>query len=232
MRILHLSDIHLRWFSRAEKNLINVCRGLTPDLTVITGDLYHNTSNTQEFIDLVGQCSGNSKTIVIWGNLERWERRDLKTLRQDFEKVGWYVLENETIAMNIDGVPPFYISGTDDPHFRFANLDLILETLPIEGLKILLSHSPDILEGLPKGIFDLILTGHTHGGQVRFPGLPPLLAPTRFHKRPISGWFQFGETKVFISRGIGTALLPLRLFCPPEAALIKIVPPSFKKKAL
>jgi predicted MPP superfamily phosphohydrolase len=90
------------------------------------------------------------------------------------------------------------------------------------GLRILLSHSPDQLEWARRHDFDLVLAGHTHGGQIRFPLIGPIIAPSRFGGRYACGVFCEPPTLMHVSRGV-SSMFPVRLRCPPELAKLTLV---------
>jgi predicted MPP superfamily phosphohydrolase len=111
----------------------------------------------------------------------------------------------------------------DDPHRRRHNLAAALRDVPAGACTILLAHSPDILPELPPGRVALALLGHTHGGQVRLPGLPAIVTRTRMRLREPHGIWRIRGTLVHMHAGLG-ALTPLRFGMPPEAVLLQLVP--------
>jgi predicted MPP superfamily phosphohydrolase len=139
--------------------------------------------------------------------------------RAGFLSVGWgaFVAEYEWWAR-----PDVWISGIDDPYTGIAKPDAALAGIPSGAYTILLFHSPGYF-GHVAGRANLCLAGHTHGGQVRLPLTKPLWMP-RGSGHFLEGWYEESGTKMYVSRGIGTSILPIRFFCRPEIAFISVEP--------
>lgn len=113
----------------------------------------------------------------------------------------------------------FFICGVDDPH---TSRDNINNAVRKTGFKILLAHSPEIIERAENRV-ELVLAGHTHGGQVVIPSIgAPFVPLAKKYRRYASGIFKVGKTILFVSRGIGTSIFPVRMNCPPEIAFIEL----------
>jgi predicted MPP superfamily phosphohydrolase len=110
------------------------------------------------------------------------------------------------------------LNGNPGPNFEKA---IPQTALGDDERVILLAHEPDILPRVAKHNVDLMLSGHTHGGQVRFPFVPPMHMPP-MGKKYVEGYFQMGHTQLYVNRGIGTVGLPFRLNCPPEITVITL----------
>ncbi len=112
--------------------------------------------------------------------------------------------------------------GWVDFNYEYQAIPWLAEGIPDSAFSILLAHTPDmVLQAEPAGI-DLLLSGHTHGGQIRIPGWGPPLVPIELGRRYTQGFFQFGDTQVYVNRGLGTVLLPIRLFCRPEITVFRL----------
>jgi predicted MPP superfamily phosphohydrolase len=96
--------------------------------------------------------------------------------------------------------------------------------IPDGAFRLLLAHSPDMVRPAEDLGIDLVLAGHTHGGQIRLPGIGALFSQTNLGRHYASGMFSFGHTKLYVNRGIGNALVPFRLFCRPELTVIHLLP--------
>src|SRR5438309_1574924 len=119
------------------------------------------------------------------------------------------------------GLDTLSLIGVDDPFSGYANLGASLRGMQRTPFAILLTHSPEIFMKADLIKFDLVLAGHTHGGQVRLPGIGALWLPAG--SEPFeSGWFDGQYARMYVTRGIGTGTLPVRLFCRPELALITL----------
>lgn len=131
-----------------------------------------------------------------------------------------HILLNENVAIYKNG-SPIYIAGVDDPYIGYDNVESALRKIREEDVVILLAHSPQIIDKCI-GKVDLILSGHTHGGQVIIPFFGPLFVPLPYEYRKFTyGYFDFNRTKMFVSRGIGTSIFPIRFLCPPEIVIIE-----------
>ncbi|MDF2694106.1 MAG: metallophosphoesterase, partial [Labilithrix sp.] len=140
--------------------------------------------------------------------------------RATFESVGATFLVNEGKLAR----PDVWLAGLDDPMSGAPHLAAALEGAPSGATKIALFHSPELFDGIAPSI-DLALAGHTHGGQVRIPLLGALWLPPG-SGRFVAGWYDApeGAARLYVSRGIGTSQLNVRLFCRPELAIVTLTP--------
>lgn len=219
LRIIHLSDIHIKKFGKREKRVVQIVNELNPDVLFLTGDIICRNAR-----DEVEKFLWGIKTKYgIWavqGNQEYRCSMTGEKMRECYQKYGVKLLINESdrlcIQDNFIG-----IVGVDDPFTCHDNLGRALAGIPEDSLKILLSHSPKIVdEATEKGI-SLVLSGHTHGGQFVVPGFGSLVRPKDWCGY-VSGKYRNNGTQVYVNRGIGTSTIPLRLFCPSEIALIRL----------
>ncbi|HKQ96336.1 MAG TPA: hypothetical protein VJV75_00530, partial [Candidatus Polarisedimenticolia bacterium] len=141
-------------------------------------------------------------------------------MRAHLEGCGIAVLHNRSVSIAPDGASPLALAGIDDRHAGKPDLDAALGGVPPGAPVILLSHNPDVLFDAARHGVALVLSGHTHGGQVRIPGLPVLVRMSRY--RLDEGQYRTGSTVLVVSRGLGVTGLPIRLFCPPEAVLLTL----------
>jgi predicted MPP superfamily phosphohydrolase len=221
LRIVHLSDIHWDAYTKPARlhAIFERINALRPDLIVLTGDLItHYRRYIEPCADGLSRLRARLGVFAVLGNHDHWANGRL--LRAALEGRGIPVLMNEHRL--IEG--GLWLVGVDDPHLQFADLDRALEGIPDDGLpRLLLAHSPDIMSEAV-GRVDLVLTGHTHGGQVRFPVVGPLLRATRREegKRHVMGIRRTGQTVCFTNRGLGTVLIPIRFNCRPEVAVVTL----------
>ncbi|MCS6884626.1 MAG: hypothetical protein NZ558_04290, partial [Blastocatellia bacterium] len=143
--------------------------------------------------------------------LQEWRAQGIRILRNSHER-----LERNGAAI--------YLIGVDDPHLWMDDLKKALRGVPADACKILLAHSADIWEEAVRSGVDLILSGHTHGGQVRLPLLGALIANTRKIPRAYAaGLFDLTDhTQLFVNRGLGHSTLPLRFLCRPQVAIVTL----------
>ena len=227
-KIAHLTDFHSYEFGKREKRVLEILDSIDPDFIFITGDFIdHRTkdiSSCQEFWSELGNRY-QGRVYSVLGNHEYWiDHIDASSIKKLLEESGIVVLSNENEKI-FQGDEYIYLLGVDDPHT--GNDDLkksainTYENIP----KILLAHSPDIindLESLERENIDLILAGHTHGGQVVIPFMRPYWTPTKNRGKYASGLFEINEMNLYVNRGIGMAVYPIRFNCPPEITVIEL----------
>jgi predicted MPP superfamily phosphohydrolase len=222
-RIAHVSDIHFgTWHLAIRNNLVvRAIEGFKPDLIVVTGDLVDKSSGVDGALRFTARLASIAPTVVVLGNWDYWSGTNVTLFVQELRSVGAIVLLNEWIAIERGG-SKIYIVGLDDPHTMRGDVKRALSGAPPDSFKILLAHSPEAFKEA-RGRVDLVLAGHTHGGQVMIPLLGPLYVPLPpGSRRYVKGLFMEGGTAMYITSGVGCSILPLRFLCPPEVALITL----------
>ncbi len=223
IRIVHLSDLHMRSFSGYFRKVARLVMDLEPEVILLTGDYLEkerNLGGVREFLHYLQAPGG---IFGVQGNWEYWARIEGENLRRHFARWGATLLIDERIDSEIQGVP-VSISGLDYPSPADALRSLQRQADP-GRLNLLLSHVPAFAHDQLDDRFDLLLAGHTHGGQVRLPFLFPFYLP-RFSADFVAGLYRVGpaQTPLYVTRGIGTSVLPVRFLCPPEITLLRLVP--------
>ncbi|MCK4592788.1 metallophosphoesterase [Candidatus Parcubacteria bacterium] len=224
-KIVHLTDFHSRNFSRREKRVLEILEDIDPDFVFITGDFIdHSTKDLdscQKFWrELSSQYQG--KTFGVLGNHEHWIKSpDIAAIKKMLEENGISVLNNENRKI-FQGGKYIYLLGVDDPDSEKDDLPKAMINTEENIPKILLAHSPDIIDNLQGEKVDLILVGHTHGGQVVIPFVKPFWVPTKNRGKYASGLFRINDTNLYVNRGIGMASLQIRFNCPPEITVIEL----------
>lgn len=238
--ILHLSDLHSAFFGENQKDLIEIIQEIDPDLIALTGDIADDKVAPDGAEVLLSALSKVAPMFYVTGNHEFWSGK-AGSIRSVFSSCGVIPLENEALdIITADGVP-LRIAGMDDPDVSFyekfgldwpATLKEISASNPSSGrFCILLSHRPERVEDYRSVSFDLVLAGHTHGGQVRLPPLSNgLWAPNQgLFPRYSGGLYAFDSFTMIISRGLAdTSVIP-RVFNPPEVGVIYLT--GAKKEA-
>ena len=226
-RILHMSDIHISDGMNAVDLEIGFRKGLSqkPDLICLTGDFVSTTSgfDHQGLWKLLRSAAAIAPTYAVLGNhdggawLGRWGGKRTTVFMQDLiRSSGVCLLHNENTVVDgltLVGVADYW-SGEFAPERAFPDISRITPTL-------LLCHNPDAKRDLRHVHWDLMLSGHTHGGQVRMPGITPVWAPVA-DKRFIAGLYQWQNRQLFITRGIGSPK-HVRAFCRPEISVLDLV---------
>lgn len=222
-KIVQLSDLHSGKMGRRERKALEMVKKINPDFIFITGDFVdRRTKNINYFRDFFPQLSQNGKIKIfgVYGNHDH-SNKNFPTFNNFFKENGVVILNNE--SQKIFKEENFiYLLGADDPHRNFDNMEKTMAGLEENVPKILLAHSPDILQKTRDKKINLILTGHTHGGQVNIPFLVKLVLPLKYDKKYQQGLFQDNDTYLYVNRGVGTTLLPIRFNSPPEVTLITL----------
>lgn len=230
-RVAQLSDVHLDEFTEPYflRDAVAQVNRLAPDAVFLTGDYVTREIGTRKFaIGAAWQCAGILKTLqcrqvyAILGNHDVAVSGPEVT--RAFTSNGIPMLINSNLPLERDGAR-IWLAGLDDPVCGQPNPDdavpASIRHLPHQPI-VLLCHAPDYADQLvahPAGqAVALMLSGHTHGGQVRFPFLPPLYLP-ELGKTYIEGWFHPGGMQLYVNRGLGTVGVPFRCDCPPEITL-------------
>jgi predicted MPP superfamily phosphohydrolase len=229
LRIVHLSDIHVERTTRRERDLPALVAGLKPDLIAVTGD-YLNASygdDPRALADLRALLAQLGAPNGVYGCLGTLEVDLPELVRPAMADAGVVLLEDQAAEV-IAGGHRLWLVGvrcTRDPAADGARLGDLLAGAPPGALKVVLYHMPDLLpEAAALGV-DLVLSGHTHGGQWRLPGFGALLTNSRYGKRYEAGHYREGETHMVVSRGLGMegfGMPRARFFCPPEVVLITL----------
>lgn len=219
-RIVQISDIHLGNVSPVW-NTLPVIRKLKPHFIAITGDIFSSAEKLDEGVELVRELSDLATTFIVYGNWDYWTEVDLKEFEVRIDsnvREGAKILKNS--HMMVDGI---CFAGVDDPYTGKDQLEkTISDCKGFKGYTILLAHSPQII-GKAKGKVDLVLSGHTHGGQVTIPGVGPFYVPLpKEYRKYRSGLYKVEGTLLYVNRGIGTSVLPARFACPPEVTLVNL----------
>lgn len=223
--VAHLSDLHMREYGARERRVLEKLAEAKPDVIAVTGDFTLEGSDPSAIRRFLEDLRKQKPAFGIWavlGNHDHWSPPAANdgAVRKFFSDTGVALLVNEwgRIGKNLDTLT---MVGVDDPFTGYDNLGDALRGTQRTPFAILLTHSPQMFMKADLTKFDLVLTGHTHGGQVRLPGLGPLWLPAGSEGYD-SGWFYGVNTQMYVTRGVGTSILPIRFLCRPEIALITL----------
>lgn len=221
-KIVHITDIHYPFVIHREflERVKRVVNDEKPDLLVLTGDIITTCAeNRMECPEVLGSINSSYGIFAVLGNHDYCYGR--KELREKLHECNITVLRNEHCSVG-PMESRILLMGLDDPSTFRDDPELLFRDLPDADVKILLTHSPGALRYLLEKQVHLILIGHTHGGQIRIPFLGALYFPIRAMREYDAGWFRRGETLIFVNRGLGFAMIPLRFLCPREFAIITL----------
>ncbi|KRQ86390.1 putative metallophosphoesterase [Caloramator mitchellensis] len=221
VKILQISDYHDSKFH--SKFIINAIRRSKPDIIVITGDLIdQSTKSIDRVMNLIDEIVAiNKKIYYVPGNHEYYSGLKIKLLGE-LQKRGVIVLINKNTKISV-GMENINLCGIDD--FLTGNYDIksALFNIDKNNFTILLSHSPDVIIKNRNIDVDLILSGHTHGGQIRLPLIGALVAPGQgFLPEYDKGLFKINNTLLYIDSGVGTSHYPIRFLNRSQISLIRI----------
>jgi predicted MPP superfamily phosphohydrolase len=215
-RLLQLSDLHCDLDIELTPVLENLVRITPHDAAVLTGDFRNGIDGDH------GPCLRELERIcavlapVRFGILGN---HDFIEMVSDLEKIGLPVLLNESAALERDSAR-LWFGGIDDPHFyKTHDLAKVRGGIPQNECAILLSHSPETFAEVADAGFQLMLAGHTHGGQICLPGGRPIVVPCRVARKFIAGRWEHRGLQGYTSRGTGGCGISARWNCPPEITL-------------
>jgi predicted MPP superfamily phosphohydrolase len=214
--ILHLSDLHLGMVADIPQALIERVRTVDSDLVVLTGDFRAKTFGPYASTVEAVKCVRAHLKDPVYGVLGN---HDTILMVPSLEAMGIRILLNEAVAIERGG-DTIYLAGIDDPHYyRADNLEKTCTHIPPEAISILLSHSPEIYRHAAHVGFNVMLCGHTHGGQICLPGGVPLMRNARCPRKFCAGVWQYHQLLGYTSVGAGTSIVDVRLNCRPEITL-------------
>ena len=231
LKITHFSDTHFGYHYETH-HFVDVLRkieGDEPDIIVFTGDLFHqNCEDKSQVVELLSKLRAPLGKFAVLGNHDYFFGPSI--IRTFLKDSGFELLTNEQRKLERNGAS-FLLAGIDDQTYGYPDLDKALalhsdNTASWRAQKpseftILLSHTPDFADISRQYPIHLQLSGHSHGGQIRFPGFGPLYGP-KHGRKYVDGVYTWADSdmKLFTNRGLGTSRVPLRLFCPPEINLL------------
>lgn len=220
--LVHLSDLHLRRWRRRHERLVHVVEQWAPDFVFITGDMIDQRPGSVECAArLVPQLKARYGVFAVRGNWEVGHGPPVRRLRKMLRQWGATLLVNEARTFRLP-TGSLRLAGVDDPHRGWPDFAAAIEDAPAAAFTVLLCHGPVGVDMLPRphGV-DLMLAGHTHGGQIRLPMWRRM--PYRFYRGWTDGLYECGPLKMHVSRGFGAVgRMPVRLACPAEVTLLRI----------
>jgi predicted MPP superfamily phosphohydrolase len=214
--ILHISDMHVETSKAAMQHLTELVDGMQYDLCVLTGDYRGKTFGPFEAaLEGVARVRSHLKPPIygVLGN------HDTIQMVPALEAMGIRMLLNECEVIT-RGDQRIHLAGIDDAHFfRVDNIEKAASQIPKEEFSILLSHTPEVYRQAAHANFSLMLSGHTHGGQLCLPGSIPIKLEAVLPRRMGAGAWHYHNMSGYTSVGAGSSVLAVRLNCPPEITL-------------
>jgi len=220
LRIVHLSDLHYGPLtdSRHLERAVRVANELRPDLIALTGDyISQDRVYAAPCAELIGRLRARFGVYAVLGNHDHWT--DAALITDLFRAEGITMLVNEGMRLDISG-ESFWLAGVNDTMVGLEDLSLALAGSSDNEMRLLLAHNPIILRRAARAGVDLVLSGHTHGGQVTL--RPEKNRSGRPRRRLLRGLGRRGNTQIYVTRGLGTVVLPIRYGCPPEVSVLEL----------
>lgn len=220
-KILHLSDLHSWWFGGRERKILKIAEDFNPDFIFLTGDFIdlptylfdRRLKALKNFWKKLSQKFPN-RVFGVLGN------HDDSFVLKALEESGIEVLINESRKISFKN-EHFYLIGVDDPWTKKDDLTKAMSKVPRDdSFKILLSHSPDVFKEATQSKINLVLAGHLHCGQIYLPIIGAIWVPSKYGQKYLKGLFKENSTYLYVSCGVGTSILPIRINSLPEMTLI------------
>jgi hypothetical protein len=228
-KIALISDLHFN--AKTSENQINklfyALKESNPEVVFIVGDLIDKKDGIKVVGSFVKRITAFTKVYIVFGNWDYFALKyNINDLKKELESNGAKVLMNESEIIKI-GDSDFNLVGIKAPYVgQNIKNDLAKSMAGIKNnnlCKILLTHSPESINEAALKNIDLVLAGHTHGGQIYVPFLTRLVIPTKFaFKKYIKGIYKVGDTTLYVNRGIGTSNLPFRFLNLPELTILSL----------
>ena len=223
-RVVQIGDIHLEDWTKPRRlnRIVDLVNDQRADLIAITGDFLSYSTDPgvpRRLAEALGKLQARDGVLTVTGNHDYLT--DIDTVRRCIQESGITELRNDVRTVR-RGDATLHFAGVDDVMEGRSRLDLVLEKLPEDGAAVLLAHEPDFADvSSATGRFDLQLSGHSHGGQVRAPFWGPLILPP-FSQRYSSGLYEVGDMLQYTNRGIGFVDARLRFLCRPEITVLTL----------
>lgn len=236
-KILHISDLHNKEFGSSQKHLINKTLEVKPDVIFITGDIIDSrrTSEDELFIAMnyIKEATKIAPVYYVSGNHES-RVGFYNKLKMELVNLGVHVLDNDSLNITIgsDTIPIIGLSDITFTSSNYRNINIhkdiqdkltALKVKNKDNFSILLSHRPELISAYAASNIDLVFSGHAHGGQIRIPFIGGLIAPDqRLFPEYTEGIYEYGETSLVVSRGLGNSVFPFRIFNRPELVVVTL----------
>lgn len=230
LKIVVAGDIHAAGYFyedwRIEK-IVDEINAQNPDLVIMLGDyvngaVYQSSYELAQFSKRLSNIKAPYGVYTILGNHDYLY--GIEKIRKMLNKAGINIVENSNVKITTnDG--EFYIAGIADAYEASYSFSEAMKGIPKGSSVIFLSHTPQVFREIPKEVA-IMISGHTHGGQVRLPLLGAVLSNTHERDKLISGYYSIEGKHVYVSRGLGTSRVPIRFMCPPSITVMNV----FSKK--
>ena len=231
-KIVHISDLHNKMFGVDQRELLNKVEGLSPDIIVVTGDLIDRRKyDLDTAMTFISGAVELAPVYCVSGNHEALSGKSPQ-IKEGLAEAGGSILDNTAVeltrgesSVNILGLAdPSFLPSNDSDGARISKLAKQLNLLVREDtFNILLSHRPELFDLYCEHNIDLVFAGHAHGGQIRIPLIGGLVAPQQgLFPKYTTGSYTEATTTMFVSRGLGNSIFPVRIFNRPEIVAVTL----------
>ena len=223
-RIVQISDLHNAKFGQNNEKLIRKIASLEPDMIVVTGDLVDsNHTDLDIAIHFMESATQICPVYYVTGNHEYWlDEKDRTKLYTEMEKAGVFLLQNEAVTISFSETF-FSLIGLDDRSLSDGTLSSLVQDCDSDYLRVVLAHEPQYIEKYSQTGVDLVLCGHAHGGEFILPFVGAVAAPDQgLFPKYTAGEYRMGNTTMYVSRGLGNSVIPIRLFNDPEIVCVEL----------
>jgi predicted MPP superfamily phosphohydrolase len=222
LRIAQVSDVHLPGNQLAARTTLEHLDRERPDIVILTGDMTESAGALSQVRDFASDARGPLATVALLGNWEYRAGVQGAAARETYRRAGVDLLVNATKTIDVGGTP-LSLVGLDDAVAGQPDLMEARRSAISGATEIWLIHSPIFAENPPVGVAArpiMVLAGHTHGGQIRLPLVPPVkpVGAGRF----LEGWYHDTFAPLYVSRGVGTTGIPARFRCPAELPIFTL----------
>ncbi len=222
LRVALVTDVHLPANGPAARHALALLARERPEVVVLTGDMVERPAGLGDLKEFAAAARGSMATFATLGNWERVGGIAPTTLDALYRDAGVTLLVNARALVGAGGAR-LAIGGLDDPVRGAPDAGPILRDGRSADAEFWLVHAPGYVDRLPpgaRGHVAAVLAGHTHGGQIRLPFVPPMLPACSGGY--VAGWYREAPLPLYVSRGVGTTQVRARFRCPPEVALFTL----------
>jgi predicted MPP superfamily phosphohydrolase len=222
LRIAQVSDLHLPACRAPAEAVIGLLERERPEVVVHTGDALEDAAGTDLLADLCAAMRGTVATAAVLGNWEYRGGLTNRTAERAWARAGIPLLVNAHLLVRAGGAT-LALAGVDDLIHARPDIIAARNGMPSGVPEVWLGHEPAVVDQLPgDAVPVMLLSGHTHGGQIRIPGMRPVtpIGSGRY----LAGWYRDALVPLYVGRGIGTADVRARFRCPPELPIFRLIP--------
>lgn len=232
-KILHISDLHNKLFGKNQEYILNKISSILPDIIVVTGDLIDRRRyDLDTALLFIKGAVEIAPVYYVTGNHEAWSGK-YENIYESLINRGVTILDDDKIEL-VEFNSKMELLGLSDPAFLTSGYMDGINTSILERnlsqladdrvFQILLSHRPELIDIYVNNNIEMIFSGHAHGGQIRIPGLGGIVAPNQgFFPKYTSGFHTINKSTMYVSRGLGNSIVPIRIFNRPEIVVVTLL---------